>query len=88
MSMVFSWQEYWGGLPFPSSGNLPDSGIEPRSPTLKADSGLSHQGSPDGSGQHEVKWERQAGPRSPGASVGHIGSLGFTRGHGGFHAGE
>ena len=30
-------QEYWSGLPFPSPGNLPDSGIEPESPTLKAD---------------------------------------------------
>ena len=25
-------QEYWGGLPFPSLGNLPDPGIEPESP--------------------------------------------------------
>ena len=30
-------QEYWGGLPFPSPGDLPDPGIEPRSPTLEAD---------------------------------------------------
>ena len=30
----FSRQEYWSGLPFPSPGNLPDPGIEPRSPTL------------------------------------------------------
>ena len=30
-------QEYWSGLPFPSPGNLPDLGIEPRSPTLQAD---------------------------------------------------
>ena len=33
-SMVFSRQEYWSGLPFPSSGNLPNPGIEPRSPAL------------------------------------------------------
>ena len=33
-SMGFSRQEYWSGLPFPSPGNLPDPGIEPRSPTL------------------------------------------------------
>ena len=32
--MGFSRQEYWSGLPFPSPGNLPDPGIEPRSPTL------------------------------------------------------
>ena len=37
-SMEFSRQEYWSGLPFPSLGNLADPGIEPRSPTLQADS--------------------------------------------------
>ena len=37
MSMGFSKQEYWSGLPFPSPGDLPDPGIEPRSPTLQAD---------------------------------------------------
>ena len=30
-------QEYWSGLPFPSPGDLPDPGIEPRSPTLQED---------------------------------------------------
>ena len=34
--MGFSRQEYWSGLPFPSPGNLPDPGIEPRSPALRA----------------------------------------------------
>ena len=29
--------EYWGGLPFPSPGDLPDPGIDPRSPPLQAD---------------------------------------------------
>ena len=38
LSMEFSRQEYWSGLPFPSPGDLPDPGIEPRSPTLQADS--------------------------------------------------
>ena len=38
-STGFSRQEYWSGLPFPSPGNLPDPGIEPRSPTLQADAG-------------------------------------------------
>ena len=33
-SMGFSSQEYWSGLPFPSPGDLPDPGTEPRSPTL------------------------------------------------------
>jgi len=36
--MGFSRQEYWSGLPFPSPGDLPDPGIEPRSPELMADS--------------------------------------------------
>ena len=33
-SMGFSRQKYWSGLPFPSPGNLPDPGIELRSPAL------------------------------------------------------
>ena len=34
-------QEYWRGLPCPPPGDLPDLGIEPRSPALQADSLLS-----------------------------------------------
>ena len=34
----FSRQEYWSGLPCPPPGDLPNPGIEPRSPTLQADS--------------------------------------------------
>ena len=34
----FSRQEYWSGLPFPSPGNLPNPGMEARSPALQADS--------------------------------------------------
>ena len=37
LSMGFSRQESWSGLPFPSPGDLPDTGIEPRSPALQAD---------------------------------------------------
>ena len=36
--MEFSRPEYWSGLPFPSPGDLPKPGIEPRSPALQADS--------------------------------------------------
>ena len=36
LSMGFSRQECWSGLPFPSPGDLPDPGIEPGSPTLQA----------------------------------------------------
>ena len=38
LSIGFSRQEYWSGLPFPPPGNLPDPGIEPGSSTLQADS--------------------------------------------------
>ena len=37
----FSRQEYWSGLPFPSPGDLPNPGIEPRSPTLEVDASTS-----------------------------------------------
>ena len=36
--MEFSRPEYWSGLSFPSPGDLPNPGIELRSPTLQADS--------------------------------------------------
>ena len=46
LSMGFFRQEYWSGLPFFPPGDLPDSGIEPASPALQADSSpLNHQGS-------------------------------------------
>ena len=41
LSMEFSRQEYWGGLPFPSPEDLSNAGIKPGSPTLQADSVLS-----------------------------------------------
>ena len=34
LSVEFSREEYWNGLPFPPPGNLPDSGIELESPAL------------------------------------------------------
>ena len=41
LSTGFSRPEYSSGYPFPSPGDLPDPGIEPRSPILQADSSLS-----------------------------------------------
>ena len=38
LSVEFSRQKYWSGLPFPSPEDLPDLGIEPRSYALQADS--------------------------------------------------
>ena len=47
LSMEFSRQEYWSGLPFPSPEDLPDPGIKPWSPALQADSlPLTHLGKP------------------------------------------
>ena len=41
LSVEFSKQEYWSGLLFSSSGDLPNPGIEPKSPALQADSVMS-----------------------------------------------
>ena len=51
-SMGFSRQEYWSGLPFPSSGDLPNPGIEPRFPALEADTLTSE---PPGIRYHQKK---------------------------------
>ena len=49
LPMVFPWQEYWSGLPYPPPGHLPNPQSEsasPLSPALPADSlPMSHQGS-------------------------------------------
>ena len=50
-SVEFSRQEYWSGLPFPSSGDLPNPGIEPGSPTLQADTLPSE---PPGKPKHSI----------------------------------
>ena len=48
LSMGFSRQEYWSGLPFRSPEDLPDPGIEPGSPTFQADALTSEPpGKPD-----------------------------------------
>ena len=49
--MGFSRQEYWSGLPFPSPGDIPNPGIESRSPTLQVDSSPAEsQGKPKNTG--------------------------------------
>ena len=66
LSMGFSWQEYWSGLPFPSPGGFPDPGIKPmslRSLALQADTlPLSHRGSPFS--RLELKQEAKTGEKS------------------------
>ena len=56
LSMGFSRQEYWSGLPFPSPGDLPNPGVEPGSPALQADA-LSSQppGKPKRDLWHNIK---------------------------------
>ena len=53
LSIEFSKQEYWGGLPFPSPGNLPNPGIEPGSPSLQVDSFTTE---PGGKPQGKLCW--------------------------------
>ena len=67
-SMGFSRQEYWSGLPFPSPGDLPDTGIEPWSPAFQADALTSEPpGKPimRNAGLHEA----QAGIKSAGRNI-------------------
>ena len=62
--MQFSRQEYWSGLPFPSPGDLPNSGIEPRSPALQADS-------LPAKGRHSMCTERLLRVKNQGIIPGH-----------------
>ena len=62
LSMEFSRQEYWSGLPFPSPGDHPDPGIEPGFPTLQADTLPSEPpGQPQGKVCHT--WRKERGCR-------------------------
>ena len=54
--MEFSRPEYWTGWPFPSPGDLPNPGIEPRSPALQADS---LPAEPQGKPRDVPKWNSQ-----------------------------
>ena len=63
LSMGFSRQESWSGLPFPSSGDLSDPGIEPWTPILQADSLLSETAvKPLYVMKHSVQFSRSVGP--------------------------
>ena len=63
LSMGFSRQEYQSGLPCPPPGELPNPGIEARSPTLQADSLLSE---PPGKPASGVVWQKAKKNRHPG----------------------
>ena len=64
LSVGFSRQEHWSGLPFSPPGDLPGPGMEPRSPALQADSVPSQPpgkalwvwGQRPGNGKHRVNW--------------------------------
>ena len=63
MSMEFSRQECWSGVPCPSPGDLPDPGIELRSPTLQVDSlPAEPQGKPKNTGVGRLSLFQQIFP--------------------------
>ena len=78
--MGLSRQEYWSGLPCPPSGDLPNPGIEPRSPTLQADSLPSQPpGKPKNTGVVAYPFSRQSfQPRNQTEVSGTAGGF-FTR---------
>ena len=60
LSMGFSRQEYWSGLPCPPPGNLPDPGIKPASfgsPALAG--GLTPHGKPHNIGYHYIQHKKR-----------------------------
>ena len=62
-SMEFSRPEYWSGQPFPSPGDLPNPGIETRSPTLQVDSlPAEPQGKPKNTGVGSLSLLQQIFP--------------------------
>ena len=93
-SMLFSRQEYWSGLPFPSPGDLPDPGMEPRSPALRADALPSEppgkqRESPALSQRPHLQVGRRGCPATPGASVcGGAGVAGWGQSPGRLRAGD
>ena len=72
LSTEFSRQDYWSGLPCPPPRDLPNSGIEPRSPESQADSLP-----PEPPGKPRI-------PRRGILFISLVGDLGFTQRTGGF----
>ena len=58
LSMWFSRQEYWSGLPFPFPGDLPDPGIEPTSLASPAEAGRFFTNEPPGKPSHELVYDK------------------------------
>ena len=76
LSMEFSRQGYWSGLPYPPPGDLPNLGMEPRSPALQVDSLTSE---PPGKPRRTINLKFLC----PGWKVGASGNKGS---HPGFHS--
>ena len=80
LSVGSSKQEYWSGLPFPSPGNLPNPGNEPRSPAFQAGSLL-----PEPPGKHQLieeLWkQKRASEAGPWAQVGEEGRSVCSKGN-------
>ena len=72
VSMGFSSQEYWRGLPCPPPGDLPDTGIEPPSPTLQTDS------LPSEPPRKPKLWLKRIMTRSTGEATGGLALLSVT----------
>ena len=72
LSVGFPRQGYWSGLPCPSPGDLPDPGIKPGSPALRADSLLSEQGNLCAKWQNGLK---------PGLRMSNQEALSFSSSH-------
>ena len=70
-SMEFSRPEYWNEQPFPSPGDLPNPGMEPRSPALQADSlPVEPQGKPKSTGVSSLFFLQGIFPQTPVQSLG------------------
>ena len=65
LSMGFSKQEYWSGLPFPFPEDLPDPGIEPRSPALQAEFLPPELEGRSGKSTETFSMKRSCWPRNP-----------------------
>ena len=65
LSMGFSREEYWSGLPFPPPGDLPDPGIEPMSPVSPALAGGCFTTEPPGKPHPSVTETLSVGFLSP-----------------------
>ena len=77
LSVEFSRQEYWARLPFPSPGDLPNPGIKPRSPALRAGALPSEPpGNHDQPRQHIKKQRHYFANKGPSSQ-----GYGFSSGH-------